>query len=264
MFAASTWWLIIDSQPCCPLQLRYVSSCPDHAAFLRTACVFLMIRLQNVSWRRERKNGTPVLSNLTLTVPQGGFRWLLGPSGAGKTSLLSLLHVESLPSDGSLEILNKTVSVDTPRATLMRLRQRIGMVHQNYRLMPGLSVADNVALPLRLQHRPEDEITDEVQAILKWVGLGERVNVQASRLSGGEQQRTAIARAIVHRPGLILADEPTNALEEPQAHKLLDLFGELSSMGTTVIVATHNEALIRRLPRPSLYVERGRLVREDD
>ncbi|MFT8463310.1 cell division ATP-binding protein FtsE [Acetobacter persici] len=221
-----------------------------------------MIRLSNVSWRRERKASTPVLSNLSFSVPQGGFRWLLGPSGAGKTSLLSLLHVENLPSDGTLSLLDKDVTAHTPRAVLVRLRQRIGMVHQDFRLMPDLSVADNVALPLRLQHRPEDEITDEVHAILKWVGLGNQLNVRASRLSGGEQQRTAIARAIVHRPGLILADEPTNALEEPQAHKLLDMFSELSSMGTTVIVATHNEALVRRLPRPALTLERGRLVQD--
>ncbi|MCG0996550.1 cell division ATP-binding protein FtsE [Acetobacter persici] len=221
-----------------------------------------MIRLSNVSWRRERKASTPVLSNLSFSVPQGGFRWLLGPSGAGKTSLLSLLHVENLPSDGTLCLLDKDVTAHTPRAVLVRLRQRIGMVHQDFRLMPDLSVTDNVALPLRLQHRPEDEITDEVHAILKWVGLGNQLNVRASRLSGGEQQRTAIARAIVHRPGLILADEPTNALEEPQAHKLLDMFSELSSMGTTVIVATHNEALVRRLPRPALTLERGRLVQD--
>ncbi|AQT04156.1 cell division ATP-binding protein FtsE [Acetobacter persici] len=221
-----------------------------------------MIRLSNVSWRRERKASTPVLSNLSFSVPQGGFRWLLGPSGAGKTSLLSLLHVENLPSDGTLCLLDKDVTAHTPRAVLVRLRQRIGMVHQDFRLMPDLSVADNVALPLRLQHRPEDEITDEVHAILKWVGLGNQLNVRASRLSGGEQQRTAIARAIVHRPGLILADEPTNALEEPQAHKLLDMFSELSSMGTTVIVATHNEALVRRLPRPALTLERGRLMQD--
>lgn len=221
-----------------------------------------MIRLSNVSWRRERKASTPVLSNLSFSVPQGGFRWLLGPSGAGKTSLLSLLHVENLPSDGTLCLLDKDVTAHTPRAVLVRLRQRIGMVHQDFRLMPDLSVADNVALPLRLQHRPEDEITDEVHAILKWVGLGNQLNVRASRLSGGEQQRTAIGRAIVHRPGLILADEPTNALEEPQAHKLLDMFSELSSMGTTVIVATHNEALVRRLPRPALTLERGRLVQD--
>ncbi|KXV71757.1 ATP-binding cassette domain-containing protein [Acetobacter cerevisiae] len=221
-----------------------------------------MIRLTNVSWRRERKASTPVLSNLSFEVPQGGFRWLLGPSGAGKTSLLSLLHVESLPSDGTLCLLDKDVTAHTHRSVLVRLRQRIGMVHQDFRLMPDLSVADNVALPMRLQHRPEDEITDEVHSILKWVGLGDRLGVRASRLSGGEQQRTAIARAIVHRPGLILADEPTNALEEPQAHKLLDMFSELSSMGTTVIVATHNEALVRRLPRPALVLERGRLVQD--
>ncbi|MFT8473804.1 MAG: ATP-binding cassette domain-containing protein [Acetobacter orientalis] len=223
-----------------------------------------MINLHNVFWYRDPKQSKPVLSNLSFSVPQGGFRWLLGPSGAGKSSLLNLLHVESLPARGTLEILDQHITGNNPRATLMRLRQRIGMVHQNYRLMPALSVADNVALPLRLQHRPESEIEDEVYAILKWVGLGERLNVPAANLSGGEQQRTAIARAIVHRPGLILADEPTNALEEPQAHKLLDLFDELSTMGTTVIVATHNEALIRRLPRPSLYLERGHLMREGE
>lgn len=223
-----------------------------------------MINLHNVFWYRDQKQSRAVLSNLTFSVPQGGFRWLLGPSGAGKTSLLSLLHVECLPARGTLDILDQTVAPSTPRATLMRLRQRIGMVHQNYCLIPTLSVADNVALPLRLQHRPEAEIQDEVSAILKWVGLGERMHVPATNLSGGEQQRTAIARAIVHRPGLILADEPTNALEEPQAHKLLDLFDELSSMGTTVVVATHNEALVRRLPRPSLYLERGHLMREGE
>ncbi|MFT8417468.1 MAG: ATP-binding cassette domain-containing protein [Acetobacter sp.] len=221
-----------------------------------------MIRLDNVSWRRGRKDSAPVLSNLSLTVPQGGFRWLLGPSGAGKSSLLSLLHIENLPTDGQMTILGKTVAQEEKRAALVRLRHRIGMVHQDYQLMPDLSVADNVALPLRLQNRPEDEIQDEVHAILKWVGLGARMDVPATRLSGGEQQRTAIARAIIHRPGLILADEPTNALEESQSCRLLDMFAELSAMGTTVVVATHNESLIRRLERPFLFLEHGRLVED--
>ncbi|MFT9416978.1 cell division ATP-binding protein FtsE [Acetobacter sp.] len=223
-----------------------------------------MIRLDNVSWRRGKRDSGPVLAHLSFAVPQGGFRWLLGPSGAGKSSLLSLLHLENLPTDGQMTILGKTVAQDEKRAALVRLRHRIGMVHQDYQLMPDLSVADNVALPLRLQNRPEDEIQDEVHAILKWVGLGERVDVPATRLSGGEQQRTAIARAIIHRPGLILADEPTNALEESQACRLLDMFAELSAMGTTVIVATHNESLVRRLERPFLFLERGRLVEEGD
>lgn len=223
-----------------------------------------MIRLDNVSWRRGKKDGGPVLANLSFHVPQGGFRWLLGPSGAGKSSLLSLLHIENLPTDGQMTILGKTVAQEEKRSALVRLRQRIGMVHQDYQLMPDLSVADNVALPLRLQHRPEDEIQDEVHAILKWVGLGPRMDVPAARLSGGEQQRTAIARAIIHRPGLILADEPTNALEESQSCRLLDMFAELSAMGTTVIVATHNESLIRRLERPFLFLEHGQLVEEGE
>ncbi|MBO1324001.1 ATP-binding cassette domain-containing protein [Acetobacter sp. TBRC 12305] len=222
-----------------------------------------MIRLDHVSWRRGRKDHAPVLSHLSFNVPQGGFRWLLGPSGAGKSSLLRLLHVETLPSAGRMEILGQAVGEQTKRAALVRLRQRIGMVHQDYRLMPDLSLADNVALPLRLQKRGEDEIQTEVEAILKWVGLGARMGVSAAHLSGGEQQRTAIARAIIHRPGLILADEPTNALEESQAHRLLDMFAQLSAMGTTVIVATHNETLIRRLARPALVLEAGKLVADE-
>lgn len=106
-----------------------------------------MIRLDNVSWRRGKKESPPVLAHLSFTVPQGGFRWLLGPSGAGKSSLLSLLHIESLPSDGEMTILGKTVAQEEKRSSLVRLRQRIGMVHQDYQLMPDLSVADNVALP---------------------------------------------------------------------------------------------------------------------
>lgn len=219
-----------------------------------------MIQLDNVSWRRGRKDSIPTLSHLSFTVPQGGFRWLLGPSGAGKSSLLGLMHLESLPSDGRMHVLGHEVTLHTRRPALVRLRQRIGMVHQDFRLMPDLSVADNVALPLRLQQYPEETIQAEVSAILRWVGLGGHAGIPASHLSGGEQQRTAIARAIIHRPGLILADEPTNALEESQAHRLLDMFAELSALGTTVIMATHNESLVRRLERPALYLERGQIA----
>ncbi|MCX2564007.1 cell division ATP-binding protein FtsE [Acetobacter thailandicus] len=221
-----------------------------------------MICLQNVYWQRERRRGHSVLHNITFTIRQGGFRWLLGPSGAGKSSLLALLNLESLPLTGQMNILGKSVSNTTPRSALVRLRHRIGMVHQDYNLIHDLSVFDNVALPLRLQKRPEDEISEEVKAILSWVGLGAHTGMPSASLSGGEQQRTALARAIVHRPEIILADEPTNALEESQAYRLLDLFDELNTMGTTVIIATHNEALVRRMPRPSLYLENGHLTCE--
>ncbi|BAU38047.1 cell division ATP-binding protein FtsE [Acetobacter pasteurianus NBRC 101655] len=253
--------LSIDTPPASRLHCIHATIAPLYATSVLYGSS--MIRLENVSWRRGKKQNTQVLSDLSFSIPQGGFRWLLGPSGAGKSSLLSLLHLETLPTEGRMLLLGKPVSKAEKRAHFVRLRQRIGMVHQDYKLIPGLSVADNVALPLRLQKRPEDEIQDEIHAILKWVGLGERLNAPAASLSGGEQQRTAIARAIIHRPSLILADEPTNALEESQAHRLLDMFAELSDMGTTMVVATHNEALIRRLERPALYLERGRLVQDE-
>lgn len=148
-----------------------------------------MIHLDTVSWRRARKDPAPVLSRLSFSVPQGGFRWLLGPSGAGKSSLLSLLHVETLPSSGRMVVLGQPVDDTQKRGTFVMLRRRIGMIHQDFRLMPGLSVADNIALPLRLQKRPEDEIRDEIRSILKWVGLGEYHDVPAERLSGGAAHR---------------------------------------------------------------------------
>lgn len=222
-----------------------------------------MIRLHDVTWHHggPPRNGTdPALSHVSLSVPQGGFRWLLGPSGAGKSTLLRLSHLEMLPASGQMDILGTEISDRTKRAALSRLRQRIGMVHQDYRLMPTLSVADNVALPLRLQKRMEGEVRQEVDAILDWLGLTPRRQARPVELSGGEQQRTAIARAVIVRPALLLADEPTNALEDSQAERVIKMFRELSDLGTTVLVATHNDALVQRFPAPSFQLRHGRVV----
>lgn len=226
----------------------------------------VMIRLHNVTWRhagqmRGRRGETlSALTSISFTVPQGEFRWLLGPSGAGKSSLLRLLHLETLPASGEFELLGVDIRPAVGRSVLARLRQRIGMVHQDFRLMPTLSVADNVALPLRLQRRHETDVSTEVDAILNWVDLAARKGARPAELSGGEQQRTAIARAVVARPDLVLADEPTNALEESQASRVIAMLREISAMGTTVIVATHNDALVRRFPAQALRLEHGRLV----
>nr|WP_220790245.1 ATP-binding cassette domain-containing protein [Gluconacetobacter takamatsuzukensis] len=200
------------------------------------------------------------MRQLSFEVPQGGFRWLLGPSGAGKSSLLRLLALGARPTSGMLEILGSDIG-HASRTALARLRRRIGVVHQDFRLLPDLPVFDNIALPLRLQHRPEDEVHDEVHAILDWVGLASRAEARPPQLSGGEQQRVAIARAVIHRPALVLADEPTNALDEYQANRLMELFRDLSGLGTTILVATHNDALIRRYPAHELELAQGRLVR---
>lgn len=217
-----------------------------------------MIRLLNVSMMPPGV-GQPVLRNLTLTVPQGEFRWLLGPSGAGKSSLLRLLTLETRPSAGQMDLLGISVS-QASRSTLRNLRRRIGFVPQDYRLIGEWTVFDNVALPLRLRGTSERDTRREAFAVLEWLDVAHLADKRPGTLSGGEQQRTAIARALIGRPKLLLADEPTNALEDAQARRLLATFQELVDMGTTVIVATHNEALVREAPAASIVLQDGTLA----
>jgi cell division transport system ATP-binding protein len=203
-----------------------------------------------------------VLRDISLGIPRGGFRWLLGPSGAGKTSLLRLLHLEVRPSEGRMELLGRDIGA-APRAALPQLRRRIGMVFQDFRLLPHLSAFDNVALPLRLAGRPEGQVQADVGEMLAWVGLRARTHCHPAELSGGEQQRVAIARAVINRPDLLLADEPTGNLDDAQAQRLMLLLGELSRLGTTIVVATHNDLIVARHPAPALRLATGRLVSAD-
>ncbi len=199
------------------------------------------------------------LQALSFHVPEGAFRWLLGPSGAGKTSLLRLLSLAVRPSGGRLEVLGQDIGA-APRRSLPPLRRRIGMVFQDFRLLGHLSAFDNVALPLRLAGRPEGQIAADVAEMLRWVGLLERLHARPAELSGGEQQRVAIARAVVTRPLLLLADEPTGNLDAAQAARLMQLLKELNRLGTTVLVATHNDALVARYPATAMRLAAGRLL----
>ena len=146
------------------------------------------------------------------------------------------------------------------RADLPALRRQIGVVFQDFRLMPHLTAYDNVALPLRLAGRPEGQIGADVGEIMRWVGLQRRAGARPAQLSGGEQQRVAIARAVIGRPSLLLADEPTGNLDDAQAERLMQLLQEMNRLGTTVIVATHNESLVRRYPGRALVLDQGHLV----
>ncbi len=203
-----------------------------------------------------------VLQGVSLSIPEGGFRWLLGPSGAGKTSLLRLLHLAVRPTEGRLTLLGQDIGA-AARSHLPVLRRRIGMVFQDFRLLPHLSAFDNVALPLRLAGRPEGQVRVDAVELLSWVGLSRKLQSRPAELSGGEQQRVAIARAVVARPLLLLADEPTGNLDDPQAERLMQLLGEMNRLGTTVVVATHNAALVARHPAHTLRLADGRLVRDD-
>jgi cell division transport system ATP-binding protein len=220
-----------------------------------------MIRFESVSLRYG--SGTPrqteVLHDITFQVPEGGFRWLMGPSGAGKTSLMRMVYLAVRPTRGSLFIQGTDIG-RAERRSLPRLRRRIGVVFQDFRLLPHLTAFDNVALPLRIAGRPEGQIRADVAEMLRWVGLAGKMDQRPQQLSGGEQQRVAIARAVISRPSLLLADEPTGNLDDGQAERLMQLLRELNRLGTTAIVATHNESLVARHPARALRLDAGRLV----
>ncbi len=197
-----------------------------------------------------------VLRDLTLRLPQKSFHFLTGPSGAGKTSLLSLLYLAMRPADGSLHLFGEDVTLAS-RSRLAELRRRLGVVFQDFRLLDHLSAFDNVALPLRIAGVTENVVRNDVTELLTWVGLAEFMDAQPAELSGGQKQRVAIARAVVNRPSLILADEPTGNVDDAIAVRLIQLFVELHKIGATVVVATHNEALTARFPFPRLHLDSG-------
>ena len=228
-----------------------------------------MLRFEAVGLRYERGSvragaptGSEVLHDISFCLEPGAFRWLLGPSGAGKTSLLRLLYLAVRPSYGRLTLLGTDVAT-APRRALPPIRRRIGVVFQDFRLLPHLSAFDNVALPLRIAGRPEGQIRADVGELLRWVGLSRHLEAYPAELSGGEQQRVAIARAVIARPALLLADEPTGNLDDGQAQRLMQLFQEMNRIGTTVIVATHNETLVGRHPARALHIANGRLAAID-
>jgi len=199
------------------------------------------------------------LSDIGFALAPGGFYFLTGASGAGKTSLLRLLYLAQRPTRGSLRLFGHDV-VAAPRAALPALRRRIGVVFQDFRLIPQLSARDNVALPLRIAGMPEDELAGPVEEMLAWVGLADRAAARPATLSGGEQQRVAIARAVIARPDLLVADEPTGNVDPDMAHRLLHLFESLNRLGTTVLIATHDLHLLGRVPEARMMrLERGRL-----
>jgi cell division transport system ATP-binding protein len=220
-----------------------------------------MVRLRAVGLRYGGASVPPVLHDLSFAIAPGGFRWLLGASGAGKTSLLRLLALSVRPTSGELHVLGAAIE-RARRADLPQLRRRIGMIYQDFRLLPHLPAFDNVALPLRLAGRPEGQVRADVDEMLRWVSLTRRAAALPAELSGGEQQRVAIARAVIGRPDLLLADEPTGNLDAAQAARLMQLLLEMNRLGTTVVIATHNQALVEHYGGDTLMLEDGWLVHD--
>ena len=200
-----------------------------------------------------------VLSDVAFTLFAGSFYFLTGASGAGKSSLLRMLYLAQRPTRGAIRLFGQD-AITMPRARLPGFRRRIGVVFQDSRLVPHLSAYDNVALPLRVAGVPEREIARPVSDMLEWVGLADRMADKPSTLSGGEQQRVGIARAVIGRPELLVADEPTGNVDPDMAVKLLRLFEALNRLGTTVVVATHDVHLLKKVPDSLIMrLDKGRL-----
>ncbi len=199
------------------------------------------------------------LKDLNFALPHGSFHFVTGPSGAGKSSLLKLMYLAARPSRGLIHLFGQDVASVSPENRPF-MRRRIGVVFQEFRLLDHLSAFDNVALPLRIAGRKPDSYRHDVAELLSWVGLKDRMHAMPPTLAGGEKQRLAIARAVVNRPDILLADEPTGNVDHEMGLRILRLFVELNRMGTTVMIATHDQDLVARSGMPVLHLERGRLV----
>ena len=215
-----------------------------------------MVRFENVGLRYGL--GPEILRDLSFQVPAHSFQFLTGPSGAGKTSLLKLLFLSLRPTRGLVNLFGHDVSL-LSKDQVADLRKRIGIVLQDFRLLDHMTTYENVALPFRVLGRDEDSYRHEVIELLHWVGLGERIWAPPAVLSGGEKQRAAIARAVIARPQLLLADEPTGNVDPNLAQRLLRLFIELNKSGTSVVIATHDIALMDQYDARRLVLHDGRL-----
>jgi len=215
-----------------------------------------VVRFENVGLRYGL--GPEVLRDLNLTVAPHSFQFLTGPSGAGKTSLLRLMFMSLRPTRGLLNIFGHDVSIIN-KDVVASLRQRIGIVLQDFRLLDHMTTYENVALPLRVKGLSESRYRNEVVDLLRWVGLGERMDALPPILSGGEKQRAAIARAVITRPQLLLADEPTGNVDPALARRLLRLFIELNKSGTAIIIATHDITLMDQFDARRLVLHQGHL-----
>ncbi len=209
-----------------------------------------------VSFKYEK--GPLILKNMQLTLDPGSLHFMTGESGAGKTSLINLLCLNAMPTNGRVRLFG--YAVDTlSREAKAHIRRQIGVVFQDYRLLDHLNAFDNVALPLRIAGAKENDIKNHVNELLAWVGLENKVKSYPHELSGGEQQRIAIARAVINRPRLLLADEPTGNVDDAMAKRLIYLFLELNKLGTTTIIATHNQSLIKHFDFPRIHLDKGHL-----
>ncbi|HBF39904.1 MAG TPA: cell division ATP-binding protein FtsE [Firmicutes bacterium] len=219
-----------------------------------------MIELQQVS--KIYTNGVVALNKIDVSIDKGEFVFLVGASGAGKTTFMKLVNRRELPTEGKVFVGRKNLS-QMKNSEIPIFRRNIGTVFQDYKLLPNKTVFENVAFALEVIESARREILRQVPAVLDLVGLKDKARVFPSELSGGEQQRVSLARAIVNRPLLLLADEPTGNLDPDTSWGIMDLFLEINKRGTTIIMVTHNKTVVDRMRKRVIALENGTLARDE-
>jgi cell division transport system ATP-binding protein len=220
-----------------------------------------LIETHNLS--KVYSRGVYALRDLSISIDKGEFVFLTGPSGAGKSTFLRMLLCESLPTDGAVVVAGRNLARLSPRQ-VQAYRRSVGFVFQDFKLIPRKTVFENVSIVLRVLGAPVSTQQRKTFQVLKWVGLQHRMHAFPMELSGGEQQRIAIARALVNDPMLVLADEPTGNLDPDLSLDIMNLLREVNARGTTVLVATHDRELIRRVGRRAIALDHGRLIDTDE
>jgi cell division transport system ATP-binding protein len=218
-----------------------------------------VIRFENVS--KTYKNGSPALKDITLDIEKGEFVFLVGASGSGKTTFLRLLLREELPDKGRILEAGRDLT-ELSKFRVPFLRRNIGCVFQDFRLLPNKTVFENVAFALEVIGRPRSTVDSQVPLILDLVGLSDKARSLPGELSGGEQQRVAVARAFVNRPLILLADEPTGNLDPSNSESIMALLERINRTGTTVVMATHDKALVDRMRRRVIELDKGEMIRD--
>lgn len=219
-----------------------------------------MIELFNVT--KQYKNGTSALSNINVQISKGDFVFLVGPSGAGKSTFIKLLLKEIEPTEGRITI-DGMDTTNLSKRKIPMLRRKMGFVFQDFRLLQNKTVFENVAFAMEIIEASPKEIRRQVPTILSMVALSDKANMYPEQLSGGEQQRVSIARAIVNNPSVLIADEPTGNLDPETAWEIMKLIKQINRRGTTVVMATHAKEIVDMMQQRVIALEGGRIVRDD-